>query len=177
MLSIQAGAKVAIEAPKQRDRRLLVGTWLMAQSYSFKIHEEDGTLMRESLVLVEDGDYMMLTFPEGDCQRYKLGPSQDECILQVRAKDGDWEAPRYPIREGAVQAGTRLVTHQVATIFKGMQSNQYFGDIGSGTLVEAAGPPEVAADGFRTWIHERLDARTGQRLNARENDCFAEVLL
>ena len=124
VLSIQAGAKVAIEAPKQRDRRLLVGTWLYGQKASFEIYEEDGNLMRESLVLVEDGDYMMSTFSNGNGSHYKLGPSQDECIMQVRAKDGDWGAPQYPIREGAVQAGTRLVPWRVAPIFKGMQNTQ-----------------------------------------------------
>ena len=65
MLSIQAGAKVAAEAPKQRDRRLLVGTWLYAQNCSVKIYEEDGNLMAYGLVLDEDGDYMIQTFFHG----------------------------------------------------------------------------------------------------------------
>ena len=71
----EAGAKVATEAPKQRDRRLLVGTWLYADDDSFEIHEEDGNLMRGSFVLVEEGDYMVKTYSDGDCERYKLGPS------------------------------------------------------------------------------------------------------
>ena len=107
--------------------------------------------MKGGFVLVEDGAYMIQTFSDGDCQRYKLGPSQDECIMQIRAKDGDWDAPQYPIREGAVQAGTRLVTHELAPIQKGMQTNQSLGNIGSGTLVEAAGPPEIDATGWRSF--------------------------
>merc|ERR1712070_929192 len=163
---------------------LLVGSWLSGQNHVKTVSKQDGDLFYQGDVrLCKDGDFMTAEMSSGTI-RLKLGPSDDECIHQSRGKDSgdEWTEPTYWIRDGAVTAGTTLVTRHTTSIYESITDSgnlrASLGKVGAGNVVEAAGPPRQMAGEWRVVPIKPCGCVVMQavRIQEDENSPWAEYI-